>query len=616
MRRKRFPRRWLAAVGAIIVWAVVMWPLLSWGLPSTSIDPLLFAGQSPWEPAAYEAGADLAERRARNAGADTDLDPLRDREHIVDLTATHVDRADILRRYRLYSRQPDEMITFLALARMQPRALDFDPKLYQYGGGYIYLIGAALGTAHVLGLAHLTGDINHYLQNPDAFATFYIVARFVSLTFGGLTLLAAYKFGRRTSGSVAGWLAMLLVALLPAFISGVLEAKPHVPSACLIMWATLSALDTWRNPDWGPTIRLGLQAGYAFGLVLTGIAAALLWPVPLLFCGSRRQRMRLVVAGIVAAAVYVVTNPYVIVNAFGDDGGLTSNMSNSTAMYAGQAQHALTGIVRVGALLWEAAGGAAFVGLAGLAMLAWATPRRALMVALPSLAVIVLGVLLAAGKPAEFARFLILPAVMLATGAACLIATVVRPPRRSSESEATPFDPGATALKQCTTRRASTTDVVATRRRSAGNTLTGLLLLILAIIPLRSAAYVRSFAIDAHEKHESRRTAARYLLETMSADDRLGVIQEPAPYAVPPIDFVRRTVVWLPAQRPGDFAHADLPRWLVYTADDGSVYADAWWQSHYSLVQRCPATDIPISPITWANKPVFICQRLDTARAE
>ena len=53
-----------------------------------------------------------------------------------------VNRARILRRYKLYSFQPDEMNTFRALAEMHPDAMQFDPRLYQYGGLWIYPVGA------------------------------------------------------------------------------------------------------------------------------------------------------------------------------------------------------------------------------------------------------------------------------------------------------------------------------------------------------------------------------------------------------------------------------------------------------------------------------------------
>jgi hypothetical protein len=253
-----------------------MAPLLTWGLPTSRHDDLLFGGQPAWPAARFNAADTAAQLAARDAGADTDLNPLANRTQIVDLTADDAGRAEILRRYRLFSRQPDEMIIFRALQRMHPRELDFDPRLYQYGGGYIYLVGAALGAAAVTHLIHLTSNLGFYLEHPDAFGRFFIVARCISLLFGALALAAVYQLARRAGGRAAGWIALVSVAGCPVFITAVLEAKPHLPSAAMILWATLSALRYRGRGRWRDALHLGWQAGYAFGLVLTGLAAAAL----------------------------------------------------------------------------------------------------------------------------------------------------------------------------------------------------------------------------------------------------------------------------------------------------------------------------------------------------
>ena len=59
--------------------------------------------------------------------------------------------AEVYARYLLYSNQPDEMITFRALAEMDPARGNLDPKLYQYGGRFIYPLGALLHAASLIG---------------------------------------------------------------------------------------------------------------------------------------------------------------------------------------------------------------------------------------------------------------------------------------------------------------------------------------------------------------------------------------------------------------------------------------------------------------------------------
>ena len=114
-----------------VLWAVAASSLIGWGLPSARLDPLLFGGDPPWPPERYPARAQAQQLSERSAGADTDLNPLERRDRLIVLTADDTARGEILQRYRLYSRQPDELITFRALQRMRPAAGDLDQRLYQ-----------------------------------------------------------------------------------------------------------------------------------------------------------------------------------------------------------------------------------------------------------------------------------------------------------------------------------------------------------------------------------------------------------------------------------------------------------------------------------------------------
>ena len=555
-----------------------MAPFLRWGLPDQQRDELLFGGQPTWKAERYDAARVLQERQQRQGGADTDLNPLAERDRIIILTADEGARAEILRRYRLFSRQPDEMITFMALQRMQPRRLDFDPKLYQYGGGYIYLIAAAIGISSALQIVDVTSNASIYLERPELFADFYLVARVITLLFGVLLLLAVWKLARRAAGRMAGWLAMLCVACTPVFITGVLEAKPHLPSAGMLLWAVLSGLDYYAHGRRRAALCMGLQAGYAFGLVLTGIVTVTLWPVLLLARGRiirRRLINHLLFAAGLATIIYLLTNPYIPYNYLFDRQSLASNISNSTAMYTDQVRQAATGAVRVAELLVESCGlGVISAGLIGFVWLLRRWPWETWLVAVSGLAMLLLCVLLGAGKSAEFARFLILPVSLLCVAAAVLL-----------------------------TRLACRQRLLAL--------VTGCVVLGL----MRTPAYIHSFAIDAADKNESRRRAAQYLRENVGPSDSIGLLQQPAPYAVPPLDFVKQEVLWLPPNEPAHFDQAELPPWLVFTADHGAIHARDWWIPYYRRMIRFPSNEAKLSQIAWANKPVFIYRRISNSSA-
>src|SRR5690348_8267542 len=92
---------------------------INWGLPSRGADSFLFGRRTPWSGREIVGLAGGWEENP-NIGADVALNPLGGRERVVWLNQTDAQRAEIVRRYRLFSYQPDEMITLRALAGMKP----------------------------------------------------------------------------------------------------------------------------------------------------------------------------------------------------------------------------------------------------------------------------------------------------------------------------------------------------------------------------------------------------------------------------------------------------------------------------------------------------------------
>lgn len=564
-------RRWLA--GALCGWFVLMTLFVRWGLPTTIDNPLLFGGEMAWPASAYDLGDTLTARRARAAGADVDLDPIVDRGQFVDLTATHADRAAIMRRYRLFSHQPDEMITFMALQRMQPRQGDFDPKLYQYGGAYVYSIGAALAGAHLVGFVDLRRDVDYFLENPDAFGRFYVVARLATLVFGALALWAAYLIGERLGGVRGGWLSLLLIAVCPVFVALTLEAKPHLPSVCLLLWATNWALGAFERQRGGDLIVAGALCGVAWGLVLTGVVGAALLLATFVFLSKswRSAAWSLGATVAVMLAVYAAANPYVIWHLLRGGDTLASNLGNSTDMYS--VGRFAAGAWRVAVLTIESCGwGIPILGAVGLVAALRSDWRATLIVVAAPLTMLLICMALGAGKPAEYARFLLLPVCVLAVFAGIGGAAVLR------------------------------------RSRVAG------VVVVVGMVVLSGAhrTYM-SFFLERTMVFEPRRVVAQWVNSKVPPDIAIGVVQEPAPYAIPPLDFAHRRVVLLPREEPADLSLAQLPEWLVLSADNESAVRDAWWRIYYDnhpLVAPDPRWH---SPITWASKATYLLRRTEWA---
>src|SRR5437870_2106077 len=76
----------------------------------------------------------------------------------------------------------------------------FDPKLYQYGGLWIYPVGGLLKLCNAIGWITLTPDRTFYISQPEQFAPFYVVARAYSAGWGLVAVWAVFTIVRRLTG--------------------------------------------------------------------------------------------------------------------------------------------------------------------------------------------------------------------------------------------------------------------------------------------------------------------------------------------------------------------------------------------------------------------------------
>ena len=248
-----------------------------------------------------------------NRGADVASHPSVDRQSPVVVNATDEERARIVRRYRLMSYQPDEWNTLKALSEMKPGEGNFDPKLYQYGGLWVYPVGALLKAASMLHLVELRSDMAWYLDHPAAFSRFYIVARLWSVTWAMIGVVAIFILIRRiVGGTIFPAIASLCFIFMPVVVNMAHEAKPHLAGAVLI---TLAVLAASRYVERGTRAAWMSAGGFA--------ARRWEWSFPrcrsFSFCrqwcccavrpGGRKSSCAAAMA--IGVLVYGVTNPYV-----------------------------------------------------------------------------------------------------------------------------------------------------------------------------------------------------------------------------------------------------------------------------------------------------------------
>lgn len=575
VRGGRPVHRWLLGLVSLLG-GLVFLTGIDWGLPSTEIDPYLFGGGEVWSGAALSeaVGAGTRWSSSQPSNIDVDATEMPAEESWIDLGDEAADRSGVLVRYRLYSHQPDEMTVFQAIRAMDPASGDFDPKMYQYGGGFLYPIAGLLKLGAVLGWIELTPEVGSYLDYPNWFARFYLVARGLVVFFGMLGVLAAYKLGAVLADHKAGVIAALLFVLMPITINMSHEAKPHLPAAVLTMWAVYAAIRYTQRRSAGWFLWLCVLSGLAVGMVPAAWSAVSIVVVAALAGGGSAGRVMGRLAGgvVLALATYLACNPYVAINAFENPDLLLGNMKNTGGMYA--LGSPLEGAGNVGRLVLEGAGPLLALG-AILPLLGMAHRRsliRVLLLGVP--AVLVLGWMVAVGanQPGEFGRFAVFAEIALMLAVAVEISRVLR------------------------------------RNRVAGVVS---LLIFAGSTGFFGLRYLQQYRLDSSTSG-TRREAAAWVASALADDPgaTVGFSREPAPFCVPAMDFSSGSFAYLnPRTTLGEVE--DGPDWVISCEDRSPDVGDERGIYVAERVFRAPADWVGEydTVISWANKPICVWRK-------
>ncbi|HEX3358222.1 MAG TPA: glycosyltransferase family 39 protein [Tepidisphaeraceae bacterium] len=497
--------KWL--IPPIIFAAVVFLVGINWGLPSRKVDPFLFGDHPVWS--GKEIAQLLGNRGSLSMGADVDANPNRLRPMV--LNDTDEKRAEIVARYRLYSYQPDEMITFRALSTI-PQTHG-DPRLYQYGGLWVYPVGVLLKIASVVGVVELRSSVEFYLDHPEQFGRFYLIARLYVFAWAMVGVWAVFWLAKKMTGDrVVAMLAAIAYAAMPVVINMAHEAKPHLPGVVLMLLAVMAGVKYVETSSRRWAVGAGALCGAAFGMVLTGVLAFILLPImcflrwraksPLAPSRFFRALIDCILATLAGALVYSITNPFVVLHLLGDREVLFSNLQNTQAMY----RELIQPDTLLGAAKLIAMGATPALAVLGAAAILFAPRKqdiaRKLMLGVAVL-VLVQFVMLSMDKPGEYARFgIFLDIALMLLGFGAIGSVVTHPKIRWA-----------------------------------------VLGVLCAITMVWTAGYVWHFTNDSLER-TSRMIIAKRLQETFDRGAReLAIYNDPAPYCLPPVDLFKWKMV-------------------------------------------------------------------------
>ena len=233
----------------------------------------------------------------------------------IDIAPAHGQPSPLLlnsyRSFLLRSENPDEQKSLSQLARMRPSQWRFEPLWVDYGGAYLYPLGAWYAALSAVRLIRLSSDIRLYVDEPARIAAIFWTGRLWSALSIAVCAALVAALARDLGGAAAGWFAGLLFLALPETQMTAHTLKPY---GWATLWALIGLRLLFEYLDEEDS-RAALAAGVAFGLCVGSTIAywfvgAALW---LAFALKNDRRWRdPVIASLLAAAAAVMTNPYLV----------------------------------------------------------------------------------------------------------------------------------------------------------------------------------------------------------------------------------------------------------------------------------------------------------------
>lgn len=241
-----------------------------------------------------------------------------DRPHLVGSPVDRPESLDLwMVRFKLYSVEADEVVSIIALARVRPNQGDFDPKFYQYGGAYLYPLGAWYFCLSKLGVLTIA-PLDQLLANPEQIDRIWIAGRAFVLIAVTVSALLLFMLLSKLAPPPVALAGLVIYLFCPATIMFSQVIKPHwyallwVNAALLILARAYLRNQLPLREELALAGAIGLCVGSASTYFLL---AVLLWGALAFAVVSRGlQSATLVRVPLIAFLVLLLTNPYYVLN--------------------------------------------------------------------------------------------------------------------------------------------------------------------------------------------------------------------------------------------------------------------------------------------------------------
>jgi len=205
----------------------------------------------------------------------------------------------------------DEQNTLRVLYGFRPKALDFNPHYFRYGGAWLYPMAMGIFISSKLGFVRLLKDMSYYMHSPHSIFLISACGKALGIVSYLLALLALFFITRRFYNMRVFVIASFFMVFCPMVIVESVYLKPLLTSLVWFLWAMYFIFRILEKDEGKgrACIYAGICAGLAAGSLLT--SAAILLP---LFIAIGKDAKRLMYVAIAFFAAFFITNPYILIS--------------------------------------------------------------------------------------------------------------------------------------------------------------------------------------------------------------------------------------------------------------------------------------------------------------
>jgi hypothetical protein len=212
------------------------------------------------------------------------------------------------------SYHPDEGYILLGLSKMKPGALDFNPHGFLYPSLSIYITGAALKAADILGFVNPESPKLYFLSHPEEIARIYLIGRWIAVIMSSLGVVLLYFCAKELFGMPTGILSALTLAITPLWVRDSHFIVVNVPAASWMVASALLAVIAVRRKSSRSLLASAFVAGlaastkYPAGMVL--LLTVFVFFAGKLGVGNRNRVILFIALPVLALVGFLLGTPY------------------------------------------------------------------------------------------------------------------------------------------------------------------------------------------------------------------------------------------------------------------------------------------------------------------